>query len=248
MLQGTVGRCTKSGSLLISFLQIDIAAIPGEKTIKGYYEWAVAHHQIASETLVPRKIILDPDNKFAVLESLTEFRGRQGKDRDDFFGWGPISEGTGPIVKMIVFYHLDDAGRITHLEPAVATLFKRADGLPINSGSAIKSRATGFYTKEHVRDYIRLFSTNRFAEASAFWAPKLKVTLGPTVINGREENIDFFTEQRAGNVNENVEPTEITLDESSCALRAVVTFTALRDFPEVERPQPLLSSWTCKIC
>lgn len=200
------------------------------------------HHQIASETLVPQKRILDCDGKFAVLESLTEFRGRKGQDRDDFFGWGPISEGIGPIVKMIVFYHLDDAGRITHLEPAGASLVKRADGCSSDSGSATRGRQTGFFSKEHVRAYIRLFSTNQFAKASDFWAPNLEVTLGPTVIKGREENINFFTSQRAGNVNENVEPTEITLDESSCALRAVVTFTALRDFPEVKGSSPPVSS------
>lgn len=53
------------------------------------------------------------------------------------------------------------------------------------------------------------------------------------MIQGREENIKFFTAQWEGNVNENVEPTVIILDDGTCALRAVVTLTALRDFPEV---------------
>lgn len=193
----------------------------------------MGHHQIASETLVPQKLILDSEKGMAVLDSLTEFRGRQGKDRDDFFGWGPISEGKGPVVRMIVFYHLDDAGRIKHLEPAGATLVKRADSHSSASDGTIKEKQLGFFTKEHVRDYLRHFSTNQSVEASAFWAPNIKVTIGPTVIHGREENIKFFTAQRASNVNENVEPTVITLDESGCALRAVVTFTALRGFPEV---------------
>lgn len=193
----------------------------------------MGHHQIASETLVPHKIILDRDGKFATLESMTEFRGRKGQDRDNFFGWGPITEGTGPVVKMIVFYHLDDAGRITHLEPAGSSLVKRADSQANGNGDATKGRPPGFYTKDHVQTYIELFSSNQFDKTSGFWAPDLKVTLGPTVIQGREDNIKFFESQRAGNVNEKVEPTAITLDESSCALRAVVTFTALRDFPEV---------------
>lgn len=87
----------------------------------------MGHHQIGSETLVPKKITLDTDNKFAMLDSLAEFRGRKGKDRDNSFGCGPISEGAGPVVKMIVLYHLDDAGRIIYLEPAGTSLVKRAD-------------------------------------------------------------------------------------------------------------------------
>lgn len=208
-------------------VQIDIASIPGEKNLQGYYDWAQGHHQIASETLVPKKIIFDRDSngKLVMLESWTEFKGRKGVDIDDFFGWGPVAEGIGPIIKMIVFYHLDEQDRIKYLEPACAILKEKATK-PARAGR-------GFRTEEDVHNYIGFFSNNDFASASQFWAPKLRVDLGKATVEGREDNIKFFSAQRASGMNENVAPLDIKILDDRVELKCNVTFTAQKDFPEV---------------
>lgn len=154
---------------------------------------------------------------------------------DDFFGWGPVSEGTGPDVKMIVFYHLDDKGRVVHLEPGATKLLRKAQAADVAVGSsAVAGSGSSFRTKDDVRSYIGFFSGNDFGQASKFWAPNLEVRLGKLqVIQGREENVKFFSEQRLAGMDENVAPKQITLDDSCCVLHAEVTFTARKDFPEV---------------
>lgn len=203
--------------------------IPGNKDLAGYFDWAAGHHQIASETLVPKKIVFSDDGRLVMLESWTEFRGRKGVDIPEFFGWGPVAEGIGPVIKMIVIYHLDEAGRIKHLEPAAATLMKKAT----KPDSQVAETQHGFRTKEDIHTYLSFFSANQFDKASQFWAPNLQVHLGPVTVEGREENIKFFSSQRAGGMHEKVVPSEITLDGDACALRCDVTFTAQKDFPEV---------------
>lgn len=154
---------------------------------------------------------------------------------DDFFGWGPVSEGTGPDVKMIVFYHLDDKGRVVHLEPGATKLLRKAEAANVaGGGGAVHESGSSFRTKDDVRSYIGFFSGNDFGKASRFWAPNLEVRLGKLqVIQGREENVKFFSEQRLAGMDENVAPKQITLDDSCCVLHAEVTFTARKDFPEV---------------
>lgn len=215
-------------SLTVTNFQIDIRMIPGKKDLAGYLDWARGHHQIASETLLPQKIVFDRDSNLAMLESWTKFEGREGVDIDDFFGWGPVAPGIGPVVKMIVFYHLDEAGRIKHLEPACAVLMEKATR-EADGAQAGQS----FRTKEDVHKYLGFFSENQFDKASQFWAPNVRVHLGDVIIEGREENIKFFAKQRESGMNEKVVPSEIMLDEGSCALRCDVTFTAQKDFPEV---------------
>lgn len=211
--------------------QIDIPLIPGPKTISGYHQWAKGHHQIASETLVPQKIIFDRDGGLVVAEVRAEFRGKKGVEIDEFFGWGPVSEGTGPDVTMIVFYHLDERGRVVHLEPGATKLLRKAQAV---DGSAVAGSGSSFKTKDDVRRYIGFFSSNDFSKASEFWAPELEVRLGKLqVIQGREENVKFFSEQRRNGMDENVAPKQITLDDNCCVLHAEVTFTARKDFPEV---------------
>lgn len=215
--------------------QIDIPIIPGPKNISGYHQWAKAHHQIASETLIPQKIIFDRDGALVVVEVRAEFRGKKGVVMDDFFGWGPVSEGTGPDVKMIVFYHLDDQGRVFQLEPGATRLLRKAQALGgAVSGSTETASGTCFRIKDDVKRYIGLFSSNDFGKASEFWASDLEVRLGKVqVIRGREENVEFFSEQRRAGMDENVVPKQITLDESCCVLHAEVIFTARKDFPGV---------------
>ena len=108
---------------------MNIASIPGPKTLDGYLDWVRGHHQIASETLVPKKIIFDRDGRFVVLESWTEFRGNKEVIINDFFGWGPVAKSIGPVVKMIVFYHLDSRGRIVQLEATSMLMSKGQLGL-----------------------------------------------------------------------------------------------------------------------
>lgn len=154
---------------------------------------------------------------------------------DDFFGWGPVFEGTGPDVKMIVFYTLDERGRVVHLEPGATTLLSKAEAPSVAAaaGGAAAPKSS-FRTKDDVRRYIGYFSSNDFGRASEFWAPELEVRLGKIqVIQGREENVKFFSGQRLAGMDENVAPKQITLDESCCVLHAEVTFTARMDFPEV---------------
>lgn len=207
--------------------------MPGSKDLIGYYNWAKEHHQIAAEILVPKQIIFDRSGRLVVLESWTEFKGRPGVAMDDFFGWGPVAEGSGPTVKMIVFYHLDEKGRVRHLQPAATVLLNTAVQ---TSKPQVQKSSPSFRTKEDVERYISFFSTNRFDEASQYWAPDLAVHLGPVIIRGREENIEFFTKQRKSGMNEVVVPQKITLDNGSCVLQAEVTFTAQVDFPEVCDP------------
>lgn len=154
---------------------------------------------------------------------------------DDFFGWGPVSEGTGPDVKMIVFYHLDDRGRVVHLEPGATKLLSKAQVTNVAvGGSAVAGSRSSFRTKDDVRRYIGYFSSNDFGRASEFWAPDLEVRLGKIqVIQGRDENVRFFSGQRLAGMDENVAPKQITLDESCCVLHAEVTFSARKDFPDV---------------
>lgn len=154
---------------------------------------------------------------------------------DDFFGWGPVSEGTGPDVKMIVFYKLDERGRVVHLEPGATTLLSKAQAANVAAaGGGAAAPISSFRTKDDVRRYIGYFSGNDFGRASEFWAPDLEVRLGEIqVIQGREENVKFFSGQRLAGMDENVAPKQITLDESCCVLHAEVTFTARKDFPEV---------------
>ncbi|KAG6361199.1 hypothetical protein INS49_009423 [Diaporthe citri] len=215
-------------------IHIDIPLIPGPKTISGYHQWAKGHHQIASETLVPQKIIFDLDGGLVVVEVRAEFRGKKGVEMDDFFGWGPVSEGTGPDVTMIVFYHLDERGRVVHLEPGATKLLRKAQAANVAvGGSAVAGSGSSFRTKDDVRRYIGFFSSNDFGKASEFWAPELEVRLGKLqVIHGREENVKFFSEQRVNGMDENVAPKQITLDDSCCVLHAEVTFIARKDFPE----------------
>lgn len=193
---------------------------------------------------MPKKIVFGEGGRLVVLESWTEFRGRKGVDIPDFFGWGPVAEGLGPLVKMIVMYHLDEAGRIKHLEPIASNLMKKATKEP-GSGSQTapgEEQERGFRTKEDIQAYLGFFSANDFDNASRFWAPNLEVHLGPVTVEGREENKKFFSSQRAAGMNERVVPTEITLDGNACALRCEVTFTAQKDFPEVSY------LWTCVSC
>lgn len=155
----------------------------------------------------------------------------------DFFGWGPVSEGTGPDVTMIVFYHLDEMGRVLHLEPGATRLLRKAQVANVVVGSsAVPGSGSSFRTKDDVRRYIGFFSGNDFGKASEFWAPELEVRLGKLqVIQGREENVKFFSQQRLNGMDENVAPKQITLDDSCCVLHAEVTFTARKDFPEVRQ-------------
>lgn len=170
-----------------------------------------------------------------IVEARAEFRGKKGVEMDDFFGWGPVSEGTGPDVKMIVFYHLDERGRVAHLEPGATRLLRKASAANVTVGdSAVTGSGSSFRTKDDVRRYIGFFSDNNFGKASEFWAPELEVQLGKSqVIQGREENVKFFSEQRRMGMDENVAPKQITLDDNCCVLHAEVTFTARKDFPQV---------------
>ncbi|KAK7714665.1 hypothetical protein SLS63_011639 [Diaporthe eres] len=215
-------------------IYIDIPLIPGPKTLSSYHQWAKGHHKIASETLVPRKIIFDRDGGLVIVEVRAEFRGKKGVEMNDFFGWGPVSEETGPDVTMIVFYHLDERGRVLHLEPGATKLLRKAQVADAaGSGGAAAGSVSYFRTKDDVGRYIGFFSSNNFAKASEFWAPELEVRLGKLqVIQGREENVKFFSEQRRNGMDENVVPKQITLDDSCCVLHAEVTFTARKDFPE----------------
>lgn len=169
------------------------------------------------------------------MQARAEFRGKKGVEMDDFFGWGPVSEGTGPDVIMIVFYHLDERGRVVHLEPGATKLLRKAQVVDVAvGGSAAAGSGSSFRTKDDVRSYIGFFSSNNFGKASEFWAPDLEVRLGKLqVIQGREENVKFFSTQRLNGMDENVAPKQITLDDSCCVLHAEVTFTARKDFPEV---------------
>ncbi|KAH7127523.1 hypothetical protein EDB81DRAFT_143827 [Dactylonectria macrodidyma] len=89
-----------------------------------------------------------------------------------------------------------------------------------------------FSTKADVKRYLEYFSANDFDQASRYWSPGIKVLLGDRFrIESREENVKFFQEQRRL-INEEVVPQTIVLDDSACALRAVVNFTPLQDLPE----------------
>lgn len=157
---------------------------------------------------------------------------------DDFFGWGPVSEGTGPDVTMVVFYHLDESGRVLHLEPGATRLLRKAQASSLAAGgSSAAGTGSSFLTKDDVRSYIGFFSSNNFGKASEFWAPDLEVRLGKLqVIRGREENVKFFSGQRLAGMDENVAPKHITLDDDCCVIQAEVTFIARKDFPEVRMP------------
>ena len=179
------------------------------------------------------------------MEARAEFRGKKGVEMNDFFGWGPVSEGTGPDVTMIVFYHLDERGRVVHLEPGATKLLKKPPiAKVVGGGSPTPAPGSSFRTKDDVRSYIGFFSSNKFGRASEFWAPELEVRLGEfQVIQGREENIRFFSEQRLAGMDENVTPKQITLDDNCCVILAEVTFTARRDFPEVRMHCHVQTLW-----
>ncbi|KAM5353261.1 hypothetical protein ACJZ2D_016842 [Fusarium nematophilum] len=89
-----------------------------------------------------------------------------------------------------------------------------------------------FSTKADVKRYLEYFSANDFDQASQYWSSGIKVLLGDRFrVESRDENVKFFQDQRRL-ISEKVVPQTIVLDDSACALRAVVTFTPLQDLPE----------------
>ena len=91
---------------------------------------------------------------------------------------------------------------------------------------------SSFSTEEDVKEYLVSFSTN-VKKASEYWASDLLVVLGSTVhLTSCEEAVEFFSEQR-GIINENVAPESIVLNDDTCVVHAIVTFTPLRDLPQV---------------
>lgn len=111
----------------LHILKMNIKSLPGPKNIQGYLEWVQPLHSRYVEKLVPKKLIFDRDGKYVVGEFHTEFIARTELfQSDNFMGkWGFIDEEKGPVIKMIVFYHLDATGKIIQLE-AESTLLRTA--------------------------------------------------------------------------------------------------------------------------
>ncbi|KAK5064364.1 hypothetical protein LTR84_000197 [Exophiala bonariae] len=100
--------------------RMNIEAIQ-ERDINGFVKWATHTHQHeVAEEVVPRKIIFDKTEKFVVIDSVVKFRGRKSYVNENWNGLGPIQEGTGPDVRMVIFYRLDDQARVLEIEAAIA--------------------------------------------------------------------------------------------------------------------------------
>lgn len=99
---------------------MSIDAIP-ERSLRGFVNWAThTHLNEVSEEVNSLKQIFDRDGKFIVVDSVVKFRGRKGYYSENWGGVGPISEGTGPDIRMAIFYHLDPEGRVLEIEAVIA--------------------------------------------------------------------------------------------------------------------------------
>ncbi|KAH8594120.1 hypothetical protein B0O99DRAFT_673257 [Bisporella sp. PMI_857] len=104
---------------------MNIASL-SEKSFKGYMEWIKPMHAVLTETLALQKLAFDKDGKYIVADFHTKFRSKGVFETEHFAGkWGPIYGDKGPLVRMVVWYHLDPDGYIVQLE-AISTLMEAA--------------------------------------------------------------------------------------------------------------------------
>lgn len=74
-------------------------------------------HTMVSEELIPQKVTIDIPGGFVSIDYQVQFFGLGGFKTDNFNGrLGPVSEGTGPLVRMSLKYTLNAEGHISGIE------------------------------------------------------------------------------------------------------------------------------------
>ncbi|KXH43253.1 hypothetical protein CNYM01_03228 [Colletotrichum nymphaeae SA-01] len=118
----TVTHVQKPSSFVLSltlaaFLsQLNIPALE-DKSLTGYIAWLKAMHTMVSEELIPQDIIMEPSGRQVHVNYHVQFRGLGDFRTENFNGrLGPVSRGTGPLVRMSLTYQLNCDGHITGIE------------------------------------------------------------------------------------------------------------------------------------
>lgn len=96
--------------------QLNIPALE-DKSLTGYIAWLKAMHTMVSEELIPQDIIIEPSGTQVHVNYHVQFRGLGDFRTENFNGrLGPVSRGTGPLVRMSLTYQLNCDGHITGIE------------------------------------------------------------------------------------------------------------------------------------
>lgn len=105
--------------------QMNVSSL-SNKTFTGYIEWLQPMHAKVTETLHLQKFAFDKYGKYIVADFHTLFRSKGNFETEQFLGkWGPIYDNKGPVVRMVVWYHLSSGGHVVELE-ANSTLIEAA--------------------------------------------------------------------------------------------------------------------------
>lgn len=84
-------------------------------------------HTMVSEELIPQKVTIDVPGGFVSVDYHVQFLGLGDFKTDNFNGrLGPVSEGTGPLIRMSLKYSLNAEGHISGIEVNDFALLKEA--------------------------------------------------------------------------------------------------------------------------
>ncbi|VUC25688.1 unnamed protein product [Clonostachys rosea] len=106
---------------------LNIPALQDDKSLGAYIGMLKHLHTMVSEELVPQKVDIDVPGGFVSIDYHVQFLGLGGFKTDNFNGrLGPVSEGTGPLVRMSLKYRLNAEGHISGIEVNDFALLKEA--------------------------------------------------------------------------------------------------------------------------
>ncbi|KAL2679404.1 hypothetical protein Neosp_010178 [[Neocosmospora] mangrovei] len=106
---------------------LDLPALQDDKSLGAYIGMLQHLHTMVSEELIPQKVAIDVQGGFVSIDYHVQFLGLGDFKTDNFNGrLGPVSEGTGPLVRMSLKYRLSAEGHISGIEVNDFALLKEA--------------------------------------------------------------------------------------------------------------------------
>ncbi|RMJ09870.1 hypothetical protein CDV36_010510 [Fusarium kuroshium] len=106
---------------------LNIPALQDDKSLGAYIGMLRHLHTMVSEELSPQKVTIDVPGGFVSVDYHVQFLGLGDFKTDNFNGrLGPVSEGTGPLVRMSLKYSLSAEGHISGIEVNDFALLKQA--------------------------------------------------------------------------------------------------------------------------
>ncbi|KAH7208540.1 hypothetical protein DER44DRAFT_770445 [Fusarium oxysporum] len=106
---------------------LNIPALQGDKSLGAYIGMLKHLHTMVSEELIPQKVTIDELGGFVSVDYHVQFLGLGDFKTDNFNGrLGPVSEGTGPLIRMSLKYRLNAEGHISGIEVNDFALLKEA--------------------------------------------------------------------------------------------------------------------------